>query len=70
MSLLPNDSDSDEVEALADDFEALFLMNDDARKNEPGRVKKKTKLSSKKCPIRCPKTEHTNGSLYFCKVFR
>ena len=59
-------SDSDEVEALVDDFEALFLMNND---ESTGKTRKKTKLSYKKCPIHCPKIEHANGSLYFCNVF-
>ena len=60
-------SDSDEVEALIDDFEALFLMKHDER---TGKTRKKTKLSSKQGPIHCPKIEHANGSLYFCNVFR
>ena len=50
-------SDSDELE----DFEAIFTANEDIRKKEPGRGKKKTKFSSKKCPIRCSRKEHSNG---------
>ena len=59
-------SDSDELE----DFEAIFTANEDIRKKEPGRGKKKTKFSSKKCPIRCSRKEHWNGSLYFCNTYR
>ena len=60
-------SDEDEVEGLIDDFETLFLMNEDDR---PKKTKKKASSVSKKCPIRCPKADHVNGSLYFCNVFR
>ena len=63
-------SDSDELEAFVEDFETIFTMNEDVRKKEPGKGKKKTKLTSKKCPIRCPRKEHSNGSLYFCNTFR
>ncbi len=45
-------------------------MNEDVRKKDSGKGKKKTKLTSKKCPIRCPRKEHSNGSLYLCNTFR
>ena len=59
-------SDSEDVE----DFEMIFTMNEDVRKKETGKSKKKNKFPLKKCPIRCPRKEHSNGSLYFCNTYR
>ena len=62
-------SDSDHVE----DFDLIFTMNEDVRKKETGKSKryvKKNKFPQKKCPIRCERKEHSNGSLYFCNTYR
>ena len=64
-------SDSDELEAFVEDFETIFTMNEDVRKKEPSKkYVKKNKFPQKKCPIRCERKEHSNGSLYFCNTYR
>ena len=60
-------SENEDEAALRNEFETLYLMNEDEREK-----KKKKKLSpnQKRCPIKCPKGMHVNGSLYFCNQFR
>merc|ERR1712030_70483 len=43
-------------------------MGDDSR--QQGHKKKKSKLPQKKCPLKCDRKTHTNGSAFFCSVWR
>merc|ERR1711888_447076 len=53
--------DLDLDEDIAGDLEAILALGrDDARQQGPS--KKKSKLPQKKCPLKCERKTHTNGS--------
>ena len=64
-------SDVEVVESFED--LALFVGKTSKQKN-PKREEKenngKMKYKKKQCPLKCPKEYHTNGSLYFCMLYR
>ena len=61
-----NDSFSDSDNELSEEFEAILALKDDKKGKGS---KKKNKFPLKKCPLRCEKKEHSNGSLFFCATF-
>ena len=62
-----DDLDSDED--IAEDLEAILALGrDDVRQQGPS--KRKSKLPQKKCPLKCDRKTHTNGSAFFCAVWR
>ena len=46
----------------------LSMGGDDAR--QQGHKKRKSKLPQRKCPLKCHRKSHTNGSVYFCSVWK
>merc|ERR1711936_527113 len=61
--------DMDSDEDIAGDLEAILSVGrDDSR--QQGHKKKKSKLPQKKCPLKCDRKTHTNGSAFFCSVWR
>ena len=58
------DSDDDLAESLET---ILALKGDDVR--QQGSNKRKSKLPQKKCPLKCDRKTHTNGSAFFCAVW-
>ena len=62
-----DDLDSDED--IAEDLEAILALGrDDARQQGPS--KRKSKLPQKKCPLKCERKTHTNGSAFFCPIWK
>ena len=59
------DSDNDLAESLEN---VLALKGDDVR--QQGLNKRKSKLPQKKCPLKCDRKTHANGSAFFCAVFK
>ena len=59
------DSDNDLAESLEN---VLALKGDDIR--QQGLNKRKSKLPQKKCPLKCDRKTHANGSAFFCVVFK
>merc|ERR1711888_92240 len=59
------DSDEDLTESLET---ILALRRDDVRQQGSG--KKKSKLPQKKCPLKFDWKTHTNGSAFFCAVWK
>ena len=59
------DSDNDLAESLEN---ILALKGDDVR--QQGLNKRKSKLPQKKCPLKCDRKTHANGSAFFCAVFK
>merc|ERR1712030_79558 len=56
--------DMDSDEDIAGDLEAILSVGrDDSR--QQGHKKKKSKLPQKKCPLKCDRKTHTNGSAFF-----
>ena len=59
------DSDNDLAESLEN---VLALKGYDIR--QQGLNKMKSKLPQKKCPLKCDRKTHANGSAFFCAVFK
>ena len=72
-----DDSDTDDIGKLDDSdldekiFSAIYRMNGKVQKGKgQGQGKgEKPKYKKKTCPIQCGR-EHSNGSAYFCKIYR
>ena len=56
-------------EDLTTSLETILALKGDYGKQQ-GLNKKKTKLPQKPCPLKCPRKTHSNGSAFFCAVWR
>ena len=68
----PGSMSEDEIEEL-ESIDNVFVGIDSMKRNTTKNLKRtglKKSHPKKPCPLKCPKEVHTNGSLYFCPLFR
>ena len=62
-----DESSSEDDTDLAESLEAVLALKDESPSMS---ARKRTKLPQKKCPLKCDRKFHSNGSAYFCSTFR
>ena len=64
-----SEKEIEELESFDNVFVGIDAIKRTTGKN-PKRSDPKKKHPKKPCPLKCPKGVHSNGSLYFCPLFR